>query len=66
MIESIETKYCKIFVALAGICLIIGGTAKVISSIYKIPQLNLAFGISWVMAGMFFLIALYINKRHRS
>lgn len=59
-----KTKNSKICVALAGSCLIIGGTTKVISSIYEMPKLDLVFGISWVIAGVFLLISLYLSKRN--
>lgn len=57
---------CKVCVALASTCLIIGGTTKVISSIYEIQGLNLAFGVSWITAGVFFLLSLYLNKAHKN
>lgn len=48
---------------LAGACLIIGGTIKIISSIYEMPKLNLSFGISWILAGIFVIMGLYFSKR---
>lgn len=69
MIESeggvsiMKTKNSILCLVLAGVCLIIGGTIKIISSIYEIPKLDLSFGISWILAGIFVIMGLYFSKR---
>lgn len=58
-----KTKNSIFCLILAGVCLIIGGTIKIISSIYETPKLNLPFGISWILAGIFVIMGLYFSKR---